>query len=600
MVCLNEADHDRAALCRLRHIGDAMRDYASLLPVALELDLYNAGWNGRITPYPGQDVRQFAMSSLARSLVKKFSDVKDATADAKALKLFLEINERCRTFSLGASRVTEAETIAIGEAKDYIYRFFYPEDQTGLENLVLSFSSVADGFGLGNGANIGSYGTDFLSKIGTSTMAATDPVLHKLYMQAICEHRVWSDVESIRSVNRGYQLVQGSRLSFVPKTRDISRTICTEPICNMLFQKGIASVLERRLFETSGISLERQPEKNRKLAQLGSITGEFSTIDLSSASDSMSLSLVREFFPRHVTSWLEMTRSPLTILPDGTKVELHMVSSMGNAFTFPLQTLFFASLVYGAYRILGIPVERPTRHSLGNFAVFGDDIIVDVRADRLVRKLLDICGFSVNVEKSFNEGDFRESCGRDFLRGQNVRGVYIKTLKDDCDRYSAINRLNYWSAEHCIPLPHTISCLLRGLRRFDVPFDEMDIAGVKVPLSAKKKITLEPNTGGVNYRFVKVREWSTSVLDIDVRPPKLKGWIKNPSAVLLAALAGTLRKGRVVPRASRRSVSIRRGHSSRWDYIPSDQDLYPGFGEVWKHFVEVNLNFLQVSQPGLK
>ena len=571
-----------------------MRDYAVELPVFLEADLFRAGWNGAIKPYPAMTPRQKAFQSLRSSLVKKFTDGDTKAAEANALKLFLEINEECGSYYMDTSRMTEAETIAIGESKDFLYRFFFPEDQTTGDRH-LTWAEVSSRLGVGNGANIGSFGTDFLSKVGTSLMSATDPALHLLYKQAIACDPLWTDVEFVRTTFRETAIVQGSRLSFVPKTTEISRTICTEPLCNMLFQKGIASVLEDQLRKTLGISLSEQPDKNRELARLGSIDGRFGTIDLSSASDSMSLSLVRLMFPEHVVTMLEKTRSPLTILPDGTKVQLHMVSSMGNAFTFPLQTIFFSAIVYGAYRILGIPFERPFRQSLGNFAVFGDDIIVVKEAYGLVCRLLSLCGFSVNADKSFNEGLFRESCGHDYFSGHNVRGVYIKTLQDVSDRYSAINRLNRWSAKWDTPLPDVISVLLRGTRILPIPFDEQDNAGIKVPASFLRKKKVNRYTGGILYRFVHRRPTDYDVTDVLLKPPKLRGWIHNPSAVLLAALAGTLRTGRVVIRSNEHNKArLRTRYSSRWDYIPSEHAEMRAFDWRWKSLVELNLTFYKV------
>jgi len=570
-----------------------MRDYAGLLPVLLDSDLLSSGWNGAIDPYPGISKRQFAAQHLRRSLVKKFVGEKTNTeANCKALELFEKINLACATFAMDTSSCSEAEAIAIGEAKDYINRFFYKKPEGEWEDQpILTFTSIVGGLNLGNGANIGSFGTDFLSKVGTSRMSATNQGLHDLYVQAISPNPTWSSVESTRSQHRVTDLVRGSRLSFVPKTTEISRTICTEPILNMLFQKGIAEVITRRLEETSGISLSTQPPKNQKLAQLGSLTGEFGTIDLSSASDSMSIGVVKEFFPSHVVSWLLKTRSPLTVLPDGTEVELQMVSSMGNAFTFPLQTLFFTSLVYGVYKALDIPIKCPRRQSLGNFAVFGDDIIVVRRAYGMLCRLLYLCGFSVNVDKSFNDGLFRESCGHDYYDGHNVRGIYIKSLNDMCDRYSAINRLNVWSAKHRFYLPHVVSFLMKGCRFLPVPLDEQDIAGIKVFESHLKKKIFNKYTGGILYRYVHVAENSFSVSDTSLRPPKLRGWIDNPSAVLLAALAGTLRSGKVVTRGnSQRSTTVRKRYSSRWNYIPSEMGVSPSFGEDWKVFIEQNLN----------
>lgn len=567
-----------------------MRDYASMLPVLLDEDLLNSGWNGTINSYPGIPTRQFLFQSIRKSLLKKFEDAKTDDADSEALKLFLSVNERCKGWSLDTSGLTEADAIAIGEAKDFINRFFFAEGAQ--HDCIVHTHAITDGFGLGNGANIGAFSTDFVSKIGTSVMSATDPSLLMLYWQAIDSDPSWSDVESIRLANKGTAIVRGSRLSFVPKSAKISRTICTEPLLNMLFQKGIESILIRRLRDFVGIDFTHQQEKNRLFARLGSQNGQFGTIDLSSASDSMSLGLVDEFFPRQVSSWLKLTRCERTILPDGSEVPLHMVSSMGNAFTFPLQTLFFISLVYGVYRVRGIPFSRPTARSLGNFAVYGDDIIVKHEAYDHVCKLLSLCGFSVNVDKSFNEGFFRESCGSDYYQGYNVRGVYIRTLKHVYDNYSAINRLNVWSAEHGVPLPKTIQYLLKGCRFLPVPLDEMDVSGVKIPLRSLNSRKVNKYTGGVFYRYVHLKPLEFDVTDVERRRPGLRGWVHNPHAVLVAALAGKLRTGKAAIRRSKPLTCIRVRYSSRWDYIPPELRVSAAFGERWKSLFEFNLNLL--------
>jgi len=567
-----------------------MRDYASLLPVVLEDDLYAAGWNGAISPYPGITPKQFAMQALRRSLVKKFLPRNTALQDRAALDLFLTINRACSEFAFRYDQLSEIETIAIGEAKAFLYNFCFPNDSAG-ESL-LEFKKVSEGFGLGNGANIGAKTTDFLSKVGTSTMAATSPFLHQMFLQAVGCDPLWSELESVRSATRGYQLVKGSRLSFVPKNSDISRTICTEPVCNMLWQKGIAHVIEGRLREVVGIDLSTQPDKNRKLAQLGSTSSRFGTIDLSSASDSMSMTLVREFLPASFVRWLEWTRSPVAILPGGEVVELHMVSSMGNAFTFPLQTTLFTSLVYGAYRALGIKPENPRRSSLGNFAVFGDDIIVERQAYGLVTRLLSFCGFSVNVDKSFNEGLFRESCGQDFYNGYDVRGIYIKSLNTANDSYSACNRLNVWSAKHGIYLPRLVKFILRGNRFLPVPYDEMDVAGLRVPSSLLRKKLVDRHTGAVKYRCYVGLPSAYSVTDVESQPPGLNGWFHNPSAVLFAALAGTLRSGRVAIRSSQPFYRLKERRTPCWDYVVPGRGLCPSLAGEWKTAVEVNCNFL--------
>jgi len=567
-----------------------MRDYAEILPVMLCLDLSSANWSGSSQPFPGQTPHDFSMTCLSNSLLKKFQDKLEPDANQRALDLFLEVNESCRLFSWDPSQQTEIDAVAIGEARGFIHDFFFPDFSRGsFRGPILGEREIFDGFGVGPGSNIGTRSNDFYSKIGTSVMTASSQELLDQFKHLTASEAMWSRVESTRSQNRGSAVIKASRLSFVPKTRKISRTICTEPLCNMFFQKGIGKVLEQRLREVSGIDFSFQPDKNRTLARIGSETGRFGTIDLSSASDSMSLTLVREFFPPTVVRWLERARTPSTILPDGREVELHMVSSMGNAFTFPLQTLFFLSLVYGVYRARSLKIERPGVHSLGNLAVFGDDIIVLHEAYDHVCRLLMLCGFKVNVDKSFNDGLFRESCGADYYGGHNVRGVYLQSLMTPSDRYSAINRLNVWSAEHGVPLPETIRFLLRDQRFLRVPFHESDDSGVKVPFRFAKSRT-DRFTGAACYRCLTIRTRSFSVKDVEAKPPRLRDWFNNPEALLMAALAGTLRSGRITPRVDVCEYRLKLRSTPHWEYGLGETHSICGFGYRWQSAAESNLN----------
>lgn len=583
-----------------------MRIHAGDLASLLEVDLQLAGWNGALSSYPGQSSQQTAMMMLRRSFLKKFiaSENPSKEANAAALALFTKVNEACREYRPCTASLPSWSRTAIGEAKAFLYDFFYPSDQSrdpkgpwgDHETEILTLSSIAQGFNVGPGSSIGSPETDFYSKFALSNLSASKPILHDLFMQATGRNPTWASMESLRRGRMGCTVAESSRLSFVSKYTEISRTICTEPVLNMMFQKGIANVLERRLLEVFNIDLSLQPDRNRRLARVGSLTGNFGTIDLTSASDSMSLALVEEFFPKSVKNWLELTSTRSTILPGGRKLELHMISSMGNAFTFPLQTIFFCSLVYGAYRALGIPIKRPGKHTDGNFAVFGDDIIVTKEAYNLVCELLASSGFSVNVDKSFNQGDFRESCGRDYHLGHDVRGVYIKRLYSVGDFYSAINRLNRWSAIHNVSLSYCVGYLRSKVRYLPIPFDEDDSHGIKVPLRLLNgQVFKDKNTGGIIYRYLTTRPRSYSVTtDLnefkDAKGWKPKGFYVNPSALLLALLAGSIRDGRIGLRVhTDRKTVIKRSYSSRWNYIPSGLEVTPGFVGRWKLAVEFNV-----------
>lgn len=527
-------------------------------------------------------MRDYAMMSLRNAFLKKFHNEEASDeANDRARALFLRKNEECREWSYPTGRLTEAEAIALGEAKSFLWSVCNPDKVVdGIHTPqvpLLSPASVDPGCGFGPGANIGARSGDPYGKLAITELTYTDPTLLVLFQQAARWYPLWSEQELFRSQRWGSREVQGSRLSFVPKTADITRTICTEPLLNMFFQKGISAVLEARLREVTGIDLRWQPDKNRELARIGSIDGSYGTIDLSSASDSMSRQLVREFFPRQFVSWLELTRSPYTTLDSGEAVELQMVSSMGNAYTFPLQTLFFTSLVVGAYRVLDIPVRYPRGHRLGNFAVFGDDIIVCERAYKLVCRLLSHCGFTVNDDKSFNTGHFRESCGRDYYCGHDVRGVYLKKLLDDADCYSAANRLYRWCAKHEVWLFETLEYLHKRCKRtLFVPLDEDDEAGFKVPFRVAQRVVRQNRRSrNIHYtaatrRKLVVRLPVEALKEGDPLLKRLRGvipcWDYNPAGMMLLFLHGNIRDGRLTLRSECKELVYKKRHSPRWDY----------------------------------
>jgi hypothetical protein len=86
---------------------------------------------------------------------------------------------------------------------------------------------------------------------------------------------------------------------------------------------------------------------------------------------------------------------------------------MGNALTFPVQSLIFLAIVQS-----GILCRYGV--NCNDVYVFGDDIIFptefyDGALDALVR-----CGLVPNLSKTFRHGFFRESCGVDAFKGFNV------------------------------------------------------------------------------------------------------------------------------------------------------------------------------------
>ena len=211
------------------------------------------------------------------------------------------------------------------------------------------------------------------------------------------------------------RVVPGNIFFTVPKNAETDRGACKEPDWNMFFQKGIGDYIRMRL-KRVGCDLDDQTQ-NQRLARLGSIDGSLATIDLSAASDSNSISLVERIVPAGLYRVLDDLRSPCTKLPDGSLYETNMFSSMGNGFTFELETLLFLSLARAITSLFRIP---------GKVNVYGDDIIVPTGAVPMFLDLLGYCGHRPNVTKTFYTGFFRESCGKHYYHGNDVTPVYVR------------------------------------------------------------------------------------------------------------------------------------------------------------------------------
>jgi len=225
-------------------------------------------------------------------------------------------------------------------------------------------------------------------------------------------------------INKLMIIVPGNRVTTVPKSAKTDRVIAIEPDLNMFIQKGIGRVIRHRLRRV-GIDLNDQ-SRNQDLAREGSLNGTLATIDLSSASDTVSLRLVEELLPHDWTDALKLCRSPRGTLPNGELITYHKVSSMGNGFTFELESLIFWALCSSV-----ISIFNPSDHRL---TVYGDDIILSSSIYHTVTWVLEYCGFTVNAKKSFCNGPFRESCGKHFFNGDDVTPLYIRENIQSPDR----------------------------------------------------------------------------------------------------------------------------------------------------------------------
>lgn len=234
------------------------------------------------------------------------------------------------------------------------------------------------------------------------------------------------------------KIVPGNRITFVPKDARTERTIAIEPSMNLYLQLGVDGYIRRRL-KRWDIDIDDQT-KNQTMARLGSVDQDnpelrFVTLDLSSASDSISTMLCKKLLTPEWYSYLMKLRSPVGVL-DNETISYEKISSMGNGFTFALETAIFASIVYG------VQMAVEGRYSSKQCSIYGDDIIVTDRIADLVICSLSNAGFTINREKSFLSGPFRESCGADWFHGKPVRPVFLKEKPVSVfGLYTDVNRL---------------------------------------------------------------------------------------------------------------------------------------------------------------
>ena len=274
------------------------------------------------------------------------------------------------------------------------------------------------------------------------------------------------------------RLVDHNKVAFVPKNAKTERSIAIEPYFNVYFQLGIGGMIRKRLYRHCGINLDSQL-RNQALAHKGSITNDLATIDFSMASDTISRETVRLLLPPEWFDHLDRLRSK-NYLMDGAIRPWQKFSSMGNGYTFELETLIFYAIAESACRHLGLDTADIT--------VFGDDVVLPMEACALFQSVCSFLGFKVNEEKSFLSGPFRESCGEDYLKGHRVRPVFCKELA---------------TVQHVASLANRLSELNRsvgvGSRLNDMLCRAVDLLHTHIPRDVRRLVVGPPSEDSDGY-----------------------------------------------------------------------------------------------------
>jgi hypothetical protein len=228
-----------------------------------------------------------------------------------------------------------------------------------------------------------------------------------------------------------FSLEECCRIETVAKNAKTNRVIAVEPRGNGFLQKAVGAYIRKQLRKV-GVNLNDQTVNQR--AAHRALMDKLATLDLRAASDTVCTELVFALLPLDWAEYLNDLRSHGACLPTGDRVKLQKFSSMGNGFTFELESLIFWALCRAC-----VDEYEPS----GEVMVYGDDLVVPTSCEKEVVAVLQEAGFAINDDKSFGAGfAFRESCGFHYFEGHDVTPTYQKEeVLDECELIRMGNRI---------------------------------------------------------------------------------------------------------------------------------------------------------------
>lgn len=259
------------------------------------------------------------------------------------------------------------------------------------------------------------------------------------WFEAVTGHRPCGDFSVLDSF---FKIVPGNVVTFVKKSAKTDRSIGKEPTMNGYIQQAIGRYIRKRL-KRVGVDLNHQ-EINQTWASLALALG-LATVDLKMASDTIARYVVLTLLPPRWYALLDSVRSKAYSFEGSADVHYYeKFSSMGNAYTFELESLIF----YAMAKV----ITEETRYHAGVVSIYGDDIIVP---NSVVADFVDFAsymGFSTNEEKTHADGSFYESCGKHYYGATEVTPAYQKKKLVGPEPVRLHNRLVRKSIRSCFGL----------------------------------------------------------------------------------------------------------------------------------------------------
>ncbi len=409
-------------------------------------------------PMFGSSKTEFAMAYLEAEILSKYDDgTPSPLRTEETWRRFYAAEEQCRlTNEFLRKERSSTRIFRVGDGQQILH-----SAALKIQSILGDFSwdDAERYFGWGPGASTRLTRRQSSASYKYSGRPDTTSMNAALANACIMRSPLWQEGLTFEEDSGYCNIVPGNRIVTVPKNYKTDRTIAIEPDMNMYVQKGIGGLIRRRL-RRWGIDLDDQ-SRNQRLARIGSIAGTLATIDMSMASDTISYELVSQLLPSDWWHALGQCRSPVGILPSGEVISYQKFSSMGNGYTFELETLIFYALA--------LAVSENRKEKDRRIAVYGDDLIVPSAMVPEMLSALTYSGFTPNTKKTHTSGPFRESCGKHYLSGYDVTPFYIKRpIKRLTDLFLFHNQIYRWCKRlewsDSLPLEELFS-LVRDIRR---------------------------------------------------------------------------------------------------------------------------------------
>lgn len=270
-----------------------------------------------------------------------------------------------------------------------------------------------------------------------------------------------------------------SRLIAVPKTLKAPRLIASEPTAHQFIQHGLMHWLRDNLPKPLRASISFHDQTpSRDLCRNASMTGDLATVDLSSASDRLSCWVVERAFQynwdlltalwacRTTTIRVAVRNSTGVLIGEEDYFFLNKFAPMGSGVTFPVQSIIYACAAVAAlaYDRKGNNMSSKALSALfDRVRVFGDDIILPSPSVRSLSLLLSYLQLKINASKTHWTGHFRESCGMDAFRGEDVTPIYLRDFSPGTSGEDLASWVEVSNNFHSAGLWWTADAMLRKL-----------------------------------------------------------------------------------------------------------------------------------------